>query len=190
MLPSAEANATCAWPRGGAKCCGTLTTPGASHGWRKDETDHCFPASASDHMVCCVDIKNMDNEVNTHDPNVAHNNPLSGPISRNSHKSSYSWCVDGPWLRACPLNIRPCAWHCSVARVCGHVHMHEFKSCGRTRQQRVSIHQLVSNHPHVTWHHPRVTWHACRATSLLLQSQALCASPCPNMQVYMLDDHL
>lgn len=90
---SEAANATCAWPRGGTKCCGTLTTPGASHGWRTDETDHCFPSSASDHMVCCVDIKSLDNELNAHDPNVAHHNPLSGPILRNSHKSSYSWCT-------------------------------------------------------------------------------------------------
>mmetsp|Transcript_28194 Transcript_28194/g.71896 ORF Transcript_28194/g.71896 Transcript_28194/m.71896 type:complete len:148 (-) Transcript_28194:1429-1872(-) len=83
----------CLWPRGGRRCCGTLRSPGASHGSRMDETDHCFPASASDHMVCCVDIKNVDNEVNEHDPSVAYRNPLSGPIRRNSHNSSYSWCT-------------------------------------------------------------------------------------------------
>ncbi|KXZ46515.1 hypothetical protein GPECTOR_43g952 [Gonium pectorale] len=83
----------CAWPRGGRRCCGTLRSPGASHGWRQDETDHCFPRSASDHMVCCVDIQNVDNEVNEDDPTVAHHNPLSGPIRRNSDPSSYSWCT-------------------------------------------------------------------------------------------------
>lgn len=49
------------------------------------------PGSASDHMVCCVDIQNVDNTVNEDDPHVAQHNPLSGPIRRNSHNSSYSW---------------------------------------------------------------------------------------------------
>ncbi|KAG2501283.1 hypothetical protein HYH03_001085 [Edaphochlamys debaryana] len=90
------ANATepaCDWPRGGRRCCGTLRTPGASRRGRPDETDHCFPASASDHMVCCVDIQNVDNAHNTDDPTVASYNPLAGPIRRNSHPSSYSWCT-------------------------------------------------------------------------------------------------
>ena len=47
--------------------------------------------SASDHMVCCVDIKSVDQEYNEDDPHVAYHNPLSGPIRRNSHPSSYSW---------------------------------------------------------------------------------------------------
>jgi hypothetical protein len=84
---------TCLWPRGGTRCCGTLKTPGASHGWRNDETDHCFPASASDHHVCCVDIQDVDNDMNSEDPSVAQHNPLAGPIRRNSQSSSYSWCT-------------------------------------------------------------------------------------------------
>ena len=57
------------------------------------QTDHCFPANAGDHFVCCVDIRNVGNEVNTADPSVARRNPLRGPIMRNSNPSSYSWCV-------------------------------------------------------------------------------------------------
>ena len=83
----------CLWPRGGRRCCGSLRTPGAANGWREDETDHCFPASASDHHVCCVDIQDVDNELNAEDPTVARHNPLAEPIRRNSHKSSYSWCT-------------------------------------------------------------------------------------------------
>ncbi|GLI63971.1 hypothetical protein VaNZ11_007139 [Volvox africanus] len=90
---NATADYSCAWPRGGRRCCGTLRTPGVAHGWRDDETDHCFPASASDHMVCCVDIQNVDNEFNVDDPTVARHNPLSGPIRRNSNPGSYSWCT-------------------------------------------------------------------------------------------------
>ncbi|KAG2448768.1 hypothetical protein HYH02_006122 [Chlamydomonas schloesseri] len=90
---SEDGDYSCNWARGGKRCCGTLKNPGASHGWREDETDHCFPASASDHMVCCVDIQSVDNEVNEDDPAVAHHNPLSGPIRRNSDASSYSWCT-------------------------------------------------------------------------------------------------
>lgn len=96
IAASDSANATqesCSWPRGGRRCCGTLRTPGASNGHRFDETDHCFPGSASDHMVCCVDIKSVDQEYNEDDPHVAYHNPLSGPIRRNSHPSSYSWCT-------------------------------------------------------------------------------------------------
>mmetsp|Transcript_16557 Transcript_16557/g.28380 ORF Transcript_16557/g.28380 Transcript_16557/m.28380 type:complete len:139 (+) Transcript_16557:118-534(+) len=81
------------WPRGGERCCGTLKNPGVSHGGRDDETDHCFPASASDHMVCCVDIKAVDNDFNMEDSTVSRYNPLSGPITRNSDSSSYSWCT-------------------------------------------------------------------------------------------------
>jgi hypothetical protein len=36
----------CDWPRGGRRCCGTLRTPGAAHGWREDESDHCFPGES------------------------------------------------------------------------------------------------------------------------------------------------
>ena len=43
--------------------------------------------------VCCVDIQNIDNEVNVNDPSVAQHNPLSGPIRRNSNASSFSWCT-------------------------------------------------------------------------------------------------
>ncbi len=43
--------------------------------------------------MCCVDIQNVDNELNVDDPTVASINPLSGPIRRNSHNSSYSWCT-------------------------------------------------------------------------------------------------
>lgn len=82
-----------AWPRGGTRACGTLRSPGASYGSRRDETDHCFPSNAADHYVCCVDIQNVDNADNTADPAVARHNPLSGPIRRNSDASSYSWCV-------------------------------------------------------------------------------------------------
>jgi hypothetical protein len=81
------------WPRGGSRPCGTLRTPGASYGGRGDETSHCFPASASDHYVCCVDIQSVDNALNSDDASVARHNPLSGPIRRNSNASSYSWCV-------------------------------------------------------------------------------------------------
>eukprot|EP00730_Choanoeca_flexa_P015022 TRINITY_DN6781_c0_g1_i1.p1 TRINITY_DN6781_c0_g1~~TRINITY_DN6781_c0_g1_i1.p1 ORF type:complete len:154 (+),score=24.68 TRINITY_DN6781_c0_g1_i1:132-593(+) len=81
------------WPRGSTHACGTLRSPGVSNGWRNDQTDHCFPGSASDHMVCCVDIKNVDNEHNTDDPTVARHNPLSEPIRSNSDKSSYTWCT-------------------------------------------------------------------------------------------------
>jgi hypothetical protein len=35
--------------------------------------------------------QNVDNEVNEDDPSVAHHNPLSGPIRRNSNSSIYSW---------------------------------------------------------------------------------------------------
>jgi hypothetical protein len=83
----------CLWPRGGKRCCGTLRTPGAKSGWRTDETDHCFPANAGDHYVCCVDIQSVGNAQNTADPSVARYNPLEGPITRNSDASSYSWCV-------------------------------------------------------------------------------------------------
>ncbi len=44
-------------------------------------------------------LQNVDNEVNEDDPTVAYHNPLSGPIRRNSHSSSYSWC--GEWPGAC-----------------------------------------------------------------------------------------
>ncbi len=81
------------WPRGGRKRCGTLRSPGVSYGWRRDETDHCFPADAADHFVCCVDIQAVGNSLNTDDPSVARHNPLEGPITRNSDASSYSWCV-------------------------------------------------------------------------------------------------
>lgn len=82
-----------AWPRGGVRSCGTLRTPGASFGGRHDETDHCFPADAADHYVCCVDIQNAANSKNSKDSTVARHNPLEGPIRRNSDASSYSWCV-------------------------------------------------------------------------------------------------
>lgn len=46
--------------------------PAASpHICRLSQTDHCFPASASDHFVCCVDIQNVDNSYNQHDSMVA-----------------------------------------------------------------------------------------------------------------------
>lgn len=92
-VPVENGGAQCSWARGGKRCCGSLRSPGASHGWREDETDHCFPASASDHMVCCVEIKNVDNEYNTNDRSVAFHNPLSGPIRRNSQPHNYSWCT-------------------------------------------------------------------------------------------------
>ena len=57
------------------------------------QTDHCFPASASDHFVCCVDVQNVNNLINEKDSTVARLNPLRGPIMRNSDSSSYSWCV-------------------------------------------------------------------------------------------------
>jgi len=82
-----------AWPRGGTRGCGTLRSPGASYGSRRDETDHCFPKDAADHYVCCVDIQSVDNADNNADPTVARYNPLAGPIRRNSDASSYSWCV-------------------------------------------------------------------------------------------------
>ena len=82
-----------AWPRGGTRSCGTLRTPGATYGSRRDETDHCFPKDAGDHYVCCVDIQSVDNAVNGADRSVARYNPLAGPIRRNSDASSYSWCV-------------------------------------------------------------------------------------------------
>ena len=88
-----QAQSTCLWPRGGQRCCGTLRTPGASFGWRSDETDHCFPGNAADHYVCCVDIQNVGNARNDADASVARHNPLEGPITRNSDPSSYSWCV-------------------------------------------------------------------------------------------------
>ena len=81
------------WPRGGRRACGTLRTPGATFGSRLDETDHCFPSSAGDHFVCCVDIQSVDNALNDADPAVSRHNPLSGPIRRNSDAASYSWCV-------------------------------------------------------------------------------------------------
>lgn len=43
MSSSSSDSESCNWPRGGKRCCGTLNTPGASHGGRRDETDHCFP---------------------------------------------------------------------------------------------------------------------------------------------------
>ncbi|KAG1679928.1 hypothetical protein FOA52_006992 [Chlamydomonas sp. UWO 241] len=101
------------WPRGGRKACGTLSSPGASYGRREDETDHCFPASASDHFVCCVDIKNVDNEANTDDAHVAARNPLSGPIRRNSHESSYSWCTCSESICERQLNGRMACLACA-----------------------------------------------------------------------------
>ncbi|MEW5302750.1 MAG: hypothetical protein WDW36_005500 [Sanguina aurantia] len=92
-LTSSTDSDSCDWPRGGKRCCGTLMTPGASHAGRRDETDHCFPSSASDHYVCCVDIQSVDNQINQDDPTVSTFNPLSGPIKRNSNSSSYAWCV-------------------------------------------------------------------------------------------------
>jgi hypothetical protein len=92
-LVASDAPAISRWPRGGSRPCGTLRTPGASYGGRGDETDHCFPASASDHYVCCVAIQSVDNALNADDAGVARHNPLAGPIRRNSDASSYSWCV-------------------------------------------------------------------------------------------------
>ena len=70
-----------------------MKIPGVSYNYRKDETDHCFPSDASHHYVCCVDIKNPENQnfkINEHD---IVRNPLEEQIKRNSHPSSYSWCT-------------------------------------------------------------------------------------------------
>jgi hypothetical protein len=91
---AAPAAAPAAWPRGGRRACGSLRTPGASFGGRADETDHCFPASASDHYVCCVAIRAVANARNEADASVARHNPLEGPITRNSADAdNLSWCV-------------------------------------------------------------------------------------------------
>ncbi len=45
-----------------------------------DETDHCFPGNNSDHMVCCVNIKNPGNSHNKDDNTVARYNPLEGKV--------------------------------------------------------------------------------------------------------------
>jgi hypothetical protein len=92
-----RADTTSAWPRGGSRACGTLRTPGAAYGGRRDETDHwcgvlclgevsllflrlsfssSFPADAADHFVCCVDIQSVGNAHNRDDPSVARYNPL------------------------------------------------------------------------------------------------------------------
>jgi hypothetical protein len=56
-----------------------------------------------------VDIENVNNEVNADDPRVAHHNPLSGPIRRNSNSSSYSWCTCSVSICVNQLNGRV-AW--------------------------------------------------------------------------------
>eukprot|EP00045_Choanoeca_perplexa_P000259 m.13565 g.13565 ORF g.13565 m.13565 type:complete len:149 (+) comp10182_c0_seq1:101-547(+) len=93
VIATIQARRIVQWPRGSTHPCGTLMSPGKPNGWRSDQTDHCFPATASDHMVCCVDIHNVDNPHNQHDAGVARHNPLSEPIRANSDTSSYSWCT-------------------------------------------------------------------------------------------------
>ena len=76
--------------------CGSLKIPGVSYGLRKDETDHCFPTDASHHYVCCTQIKDPENELNTvseNGRNYTYRNPLAGPIKRNSDPNNYSWCT-------------------------------------------------------------------------------------------------
>lgn len=62
--------------------CGTLDLTHPS-------TQHCFPADASHHFVCCTQIQTVGN------PNSPHGNlnPLESAIRGASNSSNYSWCT-------------------------------------------------------------------------------------------------